>query len=83
MTPHSKDVLENALRELQAERQELERQIGTIRSLLQPSRRLHAVKSERMESGRARRQVSALTRKRQSEAAKARWARHRAALKAA
>ncbi len=83
MTSHSKDVLESALRELEAERHELEQQIGTIRSLLRPGRPLHAVKNERSERGRTRRHVSDLTRKRQSEAAKARWARQRASLKAA
>ncbi len=83
MTSHSKDVLESALRELEAERHELERQIGTIKSLLRPGRTLQSVKTERSERGRTRRHVSDLTRKRQSEAAKARWARQRSSLKAA
>jgi hypothetical protein len=83
MTSHSKDVLESALRELEAERHELERQIGAIKTLLRPGRTLHAVKTERGGRGRMRRQVSDLTRRRQSEAAKARWARQRGALKAA
>ena len=85
MTPHSKQVLESALKELESERHALERQIGTIRSLLHSGgRMLHAVKSGRSEnrSGR-KRAVSDMTRKRQSEAAKARWARYRSGLKAA
>ncbi|HTX54117.1 MAG TPA: hypothetical protein VMD08_11940 [Candidatus Baltobacteraceae bacterium] len=80
MTPESKHELESALRELESERQNLERQIGTIRSLLHSGgRTLHIVKSH----GDKRRVVSALTRKRQSEAAKVRWARYRSGLKAA